>query len=193
MQLFHFSIFHMSAFLQNQSNYSAKKMWFPLPLPTGRRLSPCRMLYHGAKHLKLTMLLLRTAEDSVVMLSLILLLASLRAVSVALQLPWLSGTCSPSPPSAHGESKACLLRNASLAEQGAHPEASPSVCSTTLQPGEQQFAPNSPKRCSWDHGAPGRLMKCKALPSAHINHSGLVPVLFKASLFSYLWQISILC
>lgn len=67
------------------------------------------------------------------------------------------------------------------AEQGAHHEASTSSCSKALQPGEQQFAPNIPKRCSWDHGAPGRLMKCKALSSAHINQTGLVPVLFKAS------------
>lgn len=80
-----------------------------------------------------------------------------------------------------------------LAEQGAHHEAFASACSKTLQPAEQQFTPNMPKRCSWDHAAPGRLMKCKALYSAHINHAGLVPVLFKASLFSYLWQISILC
>lgn len=80
-----------------------------------------------------------------------------------------------------------------LPEQGAHHEAPTSACNKTLQPGEQQFAPNIPKRSSWDHGAPGRMMKCKALPSAHINHLGLVPVLFKASLFSNLWQISILC
>lgn len=131
-------------------------------------------------------------------LSLILLLASPRAVPVALHLPWLTGTHSPSSPSLHGESQECLLTAASLytpslAEQGAHHEASISACSKTLQPGEQQFAPNIPKRCSWGHGAPGRLMECKALSSAHINQAGLVPVLFKASLFSHLWQISILC
>lgn len=59
MQLFHFSIFHMSAFLQNQSNHSTKKMWFQLPLPTGRGFSPYRMLCHGAEHLHPTIFLLR--------------------------------------------------------------------------------------------------------------------------------------
>lgn len=118
-----------------------------------------------------------------------------------------SCACGSAPPLAHRDMLSIVFmaraRNVcsevlhfapqALTEQAAHHEASTSACSKTFQPGEQQFAPNIPKRCSWDRGAPGRVMKCKAPSSAHINHAGLVPVLFKAPLFSCLWQISILC
>lgn len=117
-------------------------------------------------------------------LSLILLLASLRAVPVPLHLPWLTGTLSILSimvRARNASSEVPHFTPPALPEQGAHHEAPTSACSKTLQPGEQQFAPNIPKRSSWDHGTPGRMMKCKALPSAHINHPGLVPVLFKAS------------
>lgn len=136
----------------------------------------------------------RTAEDTEGILSLILLLASLRAVPPPAHRDMLSIiSIKPMVGTRNACSEVFHFTPQALAEQGAHHEASISACSKTLQLGEQQFAPNIPQRCSWDHGAAGRLMRCKALSSAHINHTGLVPVLFKASLFSSLWQISILC
>lgn len=98
-------------------------------------------------------------------------------------IPWVRArkVCSEMPP----------FTCQALAEQGAHKLGS--ACRRAPQSAEQQFTSDTPERCCWDQGTPGRLMQCKVLSSVHINHAGLVPVLYKAPLCSYLWQISICC